>query len=173
MNISRHSDSPRPLRCTFVADTRQRTLPCTQIPGMRFIHHSFQSMPGFSAERVRLLGTPVVGAWMPVLPGPGMACVPSAGGRFYSQWVDRSLGWDWTARHPSTNDNDLDNKSSRIEAIYLALRWPVVVGGFMGCIKPRTRWIGLLAGRGGWNQHCPGFDTAVFGLQSLISDYIP
>ena len=70
MNRSRHSDPPRPLRCTFVADTRQRTLPCTQIPGMRFIHHSFQSMPGFSAERFRLLGTPVVGV---------DACAPWAG----------------------------------------------------------------------------------------------
>ena len=41
-----------------------------------------------------------------------------------------------------------------IKATYLALRWPVV-GGFMGWAIWGKRWIGLLRGRGGWNQHCP------------------
>ena len=50
-----------------------------------------------------------------------------------------------------------------IEAIYLALRWPVV-GGIMGWTICRTRWIGLLRGRGGCNQHCPGDSTTVFGV---------
>ena len=38
-----------------------------------------------------------------------------------------------------------------IEAVYLALRWPVV-GGIMGWAIPGKRWIGLLGGRGGRNK---------------------
>jgi hypothetical protein len=49
-----------------------------------------------------------------------------------------------------------------IEAVYLALRWPVV-GGIMGWSIPRKRWIGLLGGRGGRNQRFPGDAPAVFG----------
>ena len=58
-----------------------------------------------------------------------------------------------------------------VEAIYLALGWPVV-GGFTDCTKLGERRIWLLGGRWGWNGQCPGFSTAGFGLHSLISDYI-
>ena len=59
-----------------------------------------------------------------------------------------------------------------IEAVYLALRWPVV-GEIMGWSTPRKRWIGLLGGREGRNQRFPGDAPAVFGPQSLKSEYIP
>jgi hypothetical protein len=61
------------------------------------------------------------------------------------------------------NHYDLNLYNIIIEAIYLALRWPVV-GGFMGWTICRTRWIGLLGGRGGRNQQCPGDGPAVFGV---------